>query len=99
MNKLIHLWKHKKEIAEAWWNYLTGGRKIREMAWRRMSICRTNKCGKYDEHGTSEAAYIKGLECCGVCGCIFPGLQSTPGAECSLADINEEPLWKAETIK
>jgi len=59
-------------------------------------MCRSNKCGHYDEHGTSELAIGNmGAETCEICGCILKVKVCCKKCNCALEEVNEEPLWKS----
>jgi len=68
------------------------------MAAERIKICRSNKCGFYDEKGTSEKAFLPGQETCGQCGCALKAKCASKDSYCSLKDIGQEPLWEVKDI-
>lgn len=64
-----------KEIFEGWKNYIFENPEVEEEAKRRITICHTNRCGKYSEkYGT-----------CVVCGCFMPAKVRSPKSICLLA--------------
>lgn len=66
MNKV---WENRKQIMEGLKNTMFKNDEVEIIAEKRLAICRSNECGFYDEHGTSEAVVVKGSESCGNCGC------------------------------
>jgi hypothetical protein len=92
------LWKRKSQIIEGYFNkYINfwNRRKIKKISKERIQICRKNICGFYDKDGTSEAAYVKGKESCGGCGCVLEEKTSCMSCGCYLLEINLKPLWEA----
>ena len=96
------IWDNKYNIIEGyfntyinWWNR----KNIKQVSNKRLIICRSNICGFYDEHGTSKAAYIKGTESCGLCGCKLIEKTSCLHCNCALLDNKQEPLWISEDNK
>lgn len=66
---IIRLWKQRNQILEGIRNSIFKKEDVEEIASERLSICRTNTCQHHDPTGTSEAAFVKGSESCGHCGC------------------------------
>ena len=92
------LWKRRKQIIEGYFNkYLNFKEKqsIKEISYGRLLKCRSNVCGFYDKDGSSELAYMSGVESCGGCGCGLSEKTSCLSCECYLAEINKVPLWAA----
>jgi hypothetical protein len=101
MQKLLKIWKDRKEIIQGIYNYYLNFKKakqIKNMSEERLKICRSNKCGYYDQSGTSEKVFINGEEACGVCGCNLKFLTSSQDSQCSLDQVNKEPLWNKQNI-
>ena len=95
---LLKLWKRKAQILEGYFNrHLNFWKKddIESISQKRLAICRSNKCGFYDPDGSSEAAFLKGKESCGGCGCVLVEKTSCMSCSCYLEELNEKPLWKA----
>lgn len=94
-DKLQLAWKNKGVIVEGFYNaYISCSDEVKQEALRRLTICRENKCGKYDPHGESERAVFKGKESCAQCGCATYEKTHAMSAYCPLRDIGEVPLWE-----
>ena len=96
MKKIHEIWKNKYEIANGIWNYFFGSRKAKEVAKKRLEICRSNVCGFYDKDGESSVAFFPGQESCGQCGCLLKTLCASQQATCSLINIGQAPLWEPQ---
>ena len=66
---IFYIWKQRGKILEGVTNSIFKREDVEEIATERLIICRSGICGFHDPNGTSEAAYIKGVESCGHCGC------------------------------
>lgn len=97
------IWENKSEIAEGFYNrYLSMDKDIKEEAARRLTICKQNTCGYWDETGTHERLAIKGSPGCTGCGCNGEMKTNCMSCQCYLGDINPDtgqprsiPLWEA----
>lgn len=97
MNKLKRIWKNRRQIIEGFYNRYLNFRErktIRKVSNERLEICRTNKCGLYDEFGIGMLSAIPGKESCGGCGCLLKEKTSCLSCECFLSELGQEPLWK-----
>lgn len=86
---LIEIWKKKGKILEGITNSIFKREDVEHIAQERLKICRSNKCGYHDPHGTSEAAVVKGAESCGSCGCKLSWKTR------ALSDACPEDYWEA----
>jgi hypothetical protein len=86
LQKLKKIIKNRKNIFNGFLNlFLNKNKKIRN---ERLSLCRSNKCGKYDPKGKSKNAFVPGKESCGVCGCYLKALVADLESNCSLHQLN-----------
>ena len=69
MMNIFYIWKQRNKILEGITNSIFKKEDVETIAAQRLEICRSNKCGHHDPQGVSNAAVIKGVESCGVCGC------------------------------
>lgn len=93
------LWRRKWDILEGYFNrHLNFWDRLRinRIKNKRLFICRQNECGLYDPDGSSENAFVRGVESCGGCGCVLEEKTSCLGCSCYLAEINKVPKWTAE---
>ena len=99
---LNQIWKNKDKILEGIKNKYLKKKdkdKLKSIAEKRISICRTNQCGFYDKDGSSKKAVIKGLEACSGCGCNLEIKGYSLSSHCYLKDIGEKPLWEEENLE
>lgn len=96
-NKIITIWKNKWKIFEGLYNrlFMKDSPEIRKIVKERLAICQSNKCGLYDAKGEGDNVVMKGKPACGGCGCNASIKASCMSCHCFLADIGQEPLWKA----
>lgn len=97
IEKLKLAWENRGPIAEGFYNaYVSSSEEIKAEALRRLTICRSNKCGLHDPKGESDKAVFKGKESCGGCGCDLYAKCHAMSAHCFLKDLNDPekpPLW------
>jgi hypothetical protein len=79
---IIKIWKSRNQIIEGIRNSVFTRDDVRELANERITTCRSNKCGFYDAEGKSEAAFVKGAESCGSCGCKLAWATKALSYEC-----------------
>jgi hypothetical protein len=93
--RLMRLWKDRNKIVEGIANIVFVNQEVEKIASERVAICKSNKCGHYDQTGSSPKAYIKGSPSCGICGCNIRALTHSLHSECSLTELGQAPLWEA----
>ncbi len=89
-------WENRSQIAEGLYHtYISCKPELEAEAQRRLTICKQNTCGLWDETGTSEKLVVKGKGGCTGCGC--EGIYKTHcfQCHCTLKDLGQEPLWDA----
>lgn len=96
VEKLKKIWKNKFKIIEGVWNSWFPSAYVKNVAGRRLKICKTNLCGFYEPVGASESCVVKGKGCCGGCGCNITYKTSSLSSYCYLKDMNIDPLWDVE---
>jgi hypothetical protein len=94
--KLQYLVKNLPKIIKGFWRTLFKDGRTELIAKERLEICRSNKCGYYDPQGKSEAAYIKGVESCGACGCVLETKVRCLDCVCGLEEVGSVPLWREQ---
>lgn len=90
--KIKTIFKNLFGILAGFWNKYFGSKRAKKVAEERITICRTNKCKKYDLLGTSKPAMEwgnMGKECCGHCGCDLTILTASLQESCRA----DKPLW------
>ena len=91
--KVWEIWKNRAYIWQGIKNTVFKRDSVEIIAKKRISICRSNVCGFYDEKGSSEKAYIKGKEACSGCGCNLDWKTHSLSSSCYLKSIGKEALW------
>lgn len=80
-------------ILEGWLNYIFPTPTKKQVAQKRLTLCRQNLCGYWDPKGQSPEASFKGTESCGVCGCPLATKTMAMSSTCALKDIGKKPVW------
>jgi len=94
--KIQQAWINRNQIAEGFYNsYLSHNEEIKEEAARRLSLCRENVCGFWDETGTNPRIAVKNKPGCILCGCNGKLKTSCMSCECPLQAVGETPRWTA----
>lgn len=93
MNKLKKVLTNLPGIFEGIKNKLFPTKSTEEVKQERLKICRSNRCGYYDEHGKSPAAVVPGVESCGACGCSLEIKTGCMSCKCGLEDLNLPLMW------
>ncbi len=97
--KLQIAWENRSKIAEGLYNtYISHDADIKTEAARRLSLCKENLCGFWDE-GTNSRLMVKGKGGCILCRCEGEYKTHCMSCHCSLKDIGEEPRWEALLTK
>jgi len=89
------IWKNRKKILEGIFNTWFPNAYVERIANQRLSICKSNVCGFYDEKGISENCIIQGKPCCSGCGCNDVFKTHSLSSHCTLKDMGKTPLWEA----
>jgi hypothetical protein len=66
------------------------------IAKRRLEICKSNKCGFYNEAGDLPIVVVKGKPACGGCGCSLEYKCRVLSESCTLMQLGKLPLWEDE---
>lgn len=89
-------WENKGQIVEGLWNtWVSNDKEIKAEAYRRITICKANTCGYWDETGESEKLVMRGSPGCTLCSCNGAIKTATMSAYCPLKDHEQTPLWDA----
>lgn len=87
------IWENKWKIVSGIWNTLFPTKYIERVAQERITICKTNVCGFYDELGVMENTIVKNKPACGGCGCNAEYKTHSLSSWCYLKDLGKTPLW------
>ena len=94
--RLQKAWENRNQIIDGLYHtYITCKPELEQEAQRRLTICRANTCGMWDETGTSEKLVVKGYPGCTACGCKGDIKVHCFQCHCTLKDMGQEPLWDA----
>lgn len=95
-DKLETAWKNRSQIIDGLYHtFISCSPELEQEAQRRLSICKENTCGYWDESGQSDKLVIKGKSGCTACGCEGNYKVHCFSCDCSLKQLGLPPLWEA----